>query len=57
MNNHTISLVGWILFLISAAGFIVSSLRSGDAAGLAGAIFFFLGCAVFLITYIRRDPG
>jgi len=56
MTNHRLSLVGWILFLVSATSFVVSSLRSGDLAGLLGAIFFFLGCAVFLVPFIRRDP-
>lgn len=56
MNNNTINLVGWILFLVSSLAFVLSSLRSGDAAGLVGGLFFLFACLVFLIPFIRRDP-
>ena len=56
MRNERFNLIGWILFILSATSFIVSSLRSGDMWGLAGAMIFFVACIVFLIPYFRRDP-
>jgi hypothetical protein len=54
LNNHTINLVGWILFLVSAIGFVISALRSGDLAALLGAVFFLVACLVFLVPFFRK---
>jgi len=54
MGKDTIDLLGWILFLLSAVAFVVSSVRSGDSAALVGALFFLVACVVFLIPFIRR---
>jgi len=54
LNNKAINFIGWILFLLSATGFMVSALRSGDLAALFGAILFFVACLVFLIPFFRR---
>jgi hypothetical protein len=43
------SLIGWLLFLASSAGFVISSYRSGDVAALAGSVLFFAGCIAFLL--------
>ncbi len=43
------SLIGWMFFLASSVGFIISSYRSGDMAALAGSVLFFAGCILFLI--------
>ena len=53
-TESKVNLVGWILFVISALWFIVSSVRSGDTIYLLGSIFFLLGCVVFLIPYAAR---
>jgi F0F1-type ATP synthase assembly protein I len=50
-----LQILGWILFIISACAFIVSSLRSGDMPGLIGGIVFLLACFVFLIPYALRE--
>jgi hypothetical protein len=47
-------IAGWILFMLSAFGFIISSLRSGDIPGMVGGILFLLGCILFLIPVLRR---
>jgi hypothetical protein len=47
-------IVGWLLFVVSALGFIVSSLRLGDRAGLVGGVFFLAGCLVFLAPLLKR---
>ena len=54
MRMVTAALIGWILFLGSSVGFIVSSYNSGDVAAMAGSILFFLGCLAFLVpTRVR----
>jgi hypothetical protein len=54
---NRIQIIGWVLFVISAVGFIASSLRSGDRLGLVGGIFFLLACGVFLIPFIWPDTA
>jgi hypothetical protein len=44
-------ILGWVLFIVSAMGFIASSLKSGDMLGLIGGGFFLVACFVFLIPY------
>ncbi len=41
-------LAGWILFVLSALGFIASSLRAGDGLALAGGLLFLVACFVFI---------
>lgn len=55
MRNRTLNLAGWLLFVVSACAFIVSSYRNGDGVALAGGVFFLAACLVFLIPYFRRD--
>jgi len=50
----TTQVLGWVLFVLSALGFIVSSLRTGDIAGLLGGVLFLAGCLVFLLPLMRR---
>jgi hypothetical protein len=47
-------ILGWILFILSAVGFIVSSARIGDLAGMAGGVLFLAGCLVFVAPLLRR---
>ncbi len=47
-------IAGWVLFIISACGFIASSWRSGDTPSLIGGVFFLVACFVFLLPYVRR---
>ena len=51
MNTKIINIVGWVLFLISAIGFIMSSL--GNFWAMFGSLFF--GCLVFLIPYLSKE--
>ena len=55
MSNKTIEIIGWVLFLASSVGFLVSSIRSGDTPSLIDGVFFFVACIVFLIPYFRKD--
>ena len=47
---------GWILFVLSAMFYIVSSLRAGDPLSLAGGSLFLLACLVFLVPLLRQAP-
>jgi hypothetical protein len=54
MASRKTQLVGWILFVLSAIGFIVSSARLGDVAGITGGVLFLAGCLVFIIPLLGR---
>ena len=51
MNKVKINLLGWVLFLVSAMGFIKASVESFWA--MFGSIFFLIGCIVFLIPFLN----
>ena len=53
MSNKNINLIGWILFIMSALGFIISSIRSFWA--MFGSLFFLIACIVFLIPFFRKE--
>lgn len=53
MKNEYINLFGWILFIISAIGFIIASL--GSFWSMFGSIFFLIACLVFLIPFFRKE--
>lgn len=42
-------LTGWILFIICAIFFIVSSLKNHDTLTFIGSIIFLIACVVFLV--------
>ncbi len=53
-------LCGWVIFILSALFFIVSSIRAGDPASLAGGILFLLACFVFILPLLampRDEPS
>jgi hypothetical protein len=54
MPSRSIQLLGWILFVFSAIGFIISSVRLGDVAGVAGGALFLAGCLVFIAPLLRK---
>ena len=47
-------LCGWLLFLICSFLFIADSIAAGSPLGLAGSVFFLLGCIVFIIPFTFR---
>jgi len=57
MRDLILPLTGWMLFLLSSGGFLLSSYKSGDVAALAGSILFFLGCIVFLVPFGKLIRG
>ncbi len=50
-------LLGWMLFVVSAAFFMASSIRAGDVVGLLGGVFFLLACVAFLAPYFGPRRG
>ena len=52
-SSKIINIAGWFLFLISAIGFIMSSL--GNFWAMFESSFFFVGCLVFLISYFSKE--
>ena len=53
-RDSKFQLWGWLLFIVSAAFFITSSVRSGDMVGLMGGLFFLVACLVFLVPFMGR---
>jgi hypothetical protein len=49
--------LGWMLFVVSAAFFMASSIRAGDVVGLLGGVFFLLACVAFLAPYFGPRRG
>ena len=54
MSSHRVQILGWVLFILSALGFMVSSIRLGDIPGFIGGALFLAGCLVFLVPLLRR---
>jgi len=48
-------IAGWLLFIVSAAFFILSAWRSGDMLALGGGFFFLVACFSFLVPITRGD--
>ena len=53
MNNNKINILGWMLFIVSAVDFIISSI--GNFWGMFGSVFFLMACMVFLIPFFRKN--
>jgi hypothetical protein len=53
MNNNKINILGWILFIVSAICFMISSI--GNFWGMFGSVFFLMACMVFLIPFFRKN--
>jgi len=53
MPNNTINLNGWILFIISATSFIITSIESFCA--MFGNVFFPVARLVFLIPFFHKN--
>jgi hypothetical protein len=49
--------LGWMLFVVSAAFFMASSIRAGDVVGLLGGVFFLFACVAFLVPYFGPRRG
>lgn len=54
LKNRNLVLVGWILFTMSALGYIVASF--GDFWAMFGSVCFLVACLVFLLAHFRGTP-
>ena len=48
---------GWILFTLSALGFVWTTWRAADMIGLGASLFFLVACLVFLVPVWAHRPG
>ena len=46
-------IAGWILFVVCAIFFIVSSLKNHDTLTFIGSVVFLIACIIFLIPIIK----
>jgi len=56
-NNTKFQLTGWLLFIICAIFFIISSIQTFDPLLLIGSIIFLIACIVFIIPLISSDQS
>ena len=52
ISNRQIDFLGWILFVLSAIGFIIASI--GHFWAMLGSVLFLLACLVFIIPFFRQ---
>lgn len=57
MSNHAWQWAGWILFSVSALGFIVSAWRTGDVIALLGSVAFMAANLAFMVAHSRMGRG
>ena len=55
MKNKNINLLGWILFIVTAIGFTISSIDNFWA--MFGSLFFLVACIVFLIPFFKKEKN
>lgn len=49
------NMVGWILFIICALLYSISSYLARDMIGLMGGAFFLVGCITFIVPLMEDD--
>ena len=52
--EQKLNLIGWILFVICAGFFIVSSIQAHDVWYLTGSIIFLISCIVFIVALVIK---
>jgi len=55
MRNRNVNLISWMLFIVSAVSFTVSSIRNFWA--MVDRLFFLVACIIFLITFLRNEKN
>jgi predicted membrane channel-forming protein YqfA (hemolysin III family) len=53
-HNARYQLAGWILFIVCAFCYIISSLIHGDAWTFAGSVIFLMACLLFLVPMLKK---
>jgi hypothetical protein len=54
-QNERLQLIGWVLFVLCAVLYILSSMESRSITGLLGSVVFLIACIFFIIPFIRKD--
>ena len=52
MKRSTFEIAGWIVFLLCAICFVITSV--GSFWGMTGSLLFLLGCVLFLVPYFVK---
>jgi hypothetical protein len=52
--HRTTDLWGWLLFLLSAATFVIVGFRDGDVLLMIASLLFLAACVLFLLPYFHR---
>ena len=52
MQRSTFEIAGWIVFLLCACCFVITSI--GSFWGMVGSLLFLLGCVLFLVPFVIR---
>ena len=55
-SSWNLTVVGWVLFTVSAVCFTVQALRAGSVIGLVASLSFLLACLVFMVPVIADRP-
>jgi len=55
MSNKKINFIGWVLFIISALSFIISSI--GNFWAMFVSVFFLAACIIFLIPFFKKETN
>ena len=55
MRNRNVNLISWMLFIVSAVSFTVSSIRNFWA--MVDRLFFLVACIIFLIPFLRNEKN
>lgn len=53
-RDEKYQLFGWILFILCAGFYTISSLESGSISSLLGSITFLIACFVFMIPLLWK---
>jgi len=54
-NNTKFQLAGWLLFIVCAVFFIISSIKAQDTLLLIGSVLFLIACVVFIIPLVDKN--
>jgi F0F1-type ATP synthase assembly protein I len=54
-RSDRLQLIGWLLFVVCAVFYIVSSLESGSISSLIGSVLFLIACFLFMIPLFWKD--
>jgi len=54
-RDEKFQMAGWILFIVCAGFYTLSSLESGSLSSLIGSIVFLVACFIFMVPLVWKD--